>query len=593
MRKAGLGAVGAAAVMVAGAGGAAAQCRDNVGGAAFLVPFATGSAISSIITTIGAVNSSSLAQSSAFVGSPSDPKPDQQGGGVWVRGIAGEVETKANTHVDVAPFIFGGPTTVDCRTTTKQEFVGTQVGFDIGRYNFAGGGNMYWGATAGYFEASAKDKTPGQGTFNGDWQIPFAGLYAGINSGNFAADAQFRGDFYQGRLTDPQQAIFGQEHDARSHSFLWNASYRYDVAKNWFIEPSIGGVWSKAIVDPLNVTGLLIAGTARIQDIESLTGRASVRVGTTIVTDKMAWLPFVTASVFHEFAGNVRTDVDQAGIPLATSTTSRVGTYGHLGLGIAGLVLNTGWLGYARVDYRAGDNVEGISVNAGLRYQLQPPKDMAVSLKDGHRDHDTYRGSYDWTGVYAGVNAGAVVAYHDYNDAFGHRDLRSSGYLAGVQAGYNRQFGHMLLGVEADVATSNAEGGRDCPGANLIGNFYTCGVALNNLAILGGRVGYVHERALVYVKGGWAVGEAMGNNTNNGVPVVAPDPNVNSETKTLSGWALGAGVEFALTDRFSAKAEYMHFDLGSAIFNVYNGFPADIHVTGDTVRVGLNYHFGK
>jgi hypothetical protein len=39
---------------------------------------------------------------------------------------------------------------------------------------------------------------------------------------------------------------------------------------------------------------------------------------------------------------------------------------------MAGQLLNTGWLGYARVDFRTGDNIEGVSVNGGIRYQFTP-----------------------------------------------------------------------------------------------------------------------------------------------------------------------------------------------------------------------------
>jgi hypothetical protein len=37
----------------------------------------------------------------------------------------------------------------------------------------------------------------------------------------------------------------------------------------------------------------------------------------------------------------------------------------------------------------------------------------------------------------------------------------------------------------------------------------------------------------------------------------------------------------------------MHYDLGSAKFAIDNGFVADAEVRGDTVRVGVNYHFHR
>ena len=42
-----------------------------------------------------------------------------------------------------------------------------------------------------------------------------------------------------------------------------------------------------------------------IEDIESVLGRLSLRVGTNFTHRGLAWQPFFTASVFHEFAGDV------------------------------------------------------------------------------------------------------------------------------------------------------------------------------------------------------------------------------------------------------------------------------------------------
>jgi len=49
-------------------------------------------------------------------------------------------------------------------------------------------------------------------------------------------------------------------------------------------------------------------------------------------------------------------------------------------------------------------------------------------------------------------------------------------------------------------------------------------------------------------------------------------------------------MEFALTQQWSAKAEYMHYDLGSDRYTVDNGLLVDAKTKGDTVRVGVNFH---
>ncbi len=71
--------------------------------------------------------------------------------------------------------------------------------------------------------------------------------------------------------------------------------------------------------------------------------------------------PFASVSVFREFAGDVTANYLSAraaivGIEPATlvaqTATTRVGTYGQPSLGLAGQVIDTGWVGFVHGDYR-------------------------------------------------------------------------------------------------------------------------------------------------------------------------------------------------------------------------------------------------
>jgi outer membrane immunogenic protein len=101
---------------------------------------------------------------------------------------------------------------------------------------------------------------------------------------------------------------------------------------------------------------------------------------------------------------------------------------------------------------------------------------------------------------------------------------------------------------------------------------------------------------LLYGKGGLAVGEVEGGTFFNS------DPGVQTglDTHWRTGWTVGGGMEFALADRWSAKAEYMHYNLGTENFVVQSvspfggpsgAPPAEITTRGDIVRVGVNLHF--
>ena len=411
-------------------------------------------------------------------------------------------------------------------------------------------------------------------------------------------------------------------------------------------------MWSRASVDSFGVTGTAATqngvaspGTVRIDDIESKLGRASVRVGANIPAGQVLWQPFVTATLWREFADSVRTrqttDVgalcglfglgpcDPDNI-VATLTTDRLGMYAQFGIGTAFQFVDTGWLGYARVDYRTGENIEGVSVNAGLRYQFTP------GPGDGRRTDvpGTTTPSYNWTGFYFGGFGGATAGAQAWLTAqpenragqpatITHEDPGFAGYLAGGQLGFNVQIGRWVVGIEGDYGVSNAKGGKSCDSTGLpfdVGVtrdlFWTCEARLRNLAMLTGRLGYTRGGALYYLKGGLAAGQVtVQTSVNSGLEDVVlqgpllPEP-VNGETKWLTGWTVGGGMEFALSAAWSAKAEYMYYDLGSAKFAIdspdYGRYrlsppfdPArqsmvtDAATRGSIARIGVNYHLNS
>ena len=600
-------------VGVTASSGAQAQCVNTLPQLyAAAVPFGQGGSINAISSVITTVNTAFLTNTTAFVSAPGNPAQDQQGGGVWVRGVDGSAETKSSSN-----FVIDGVSGSDnCHTKVDQDFRGFQAGSDISALNSFLGANWHVGLTAGYVESKSSDVTPGIGSLTADFQVPFAGVYAAFSRGNFFADGQARVDFYQGEVNDPTaNGIFNQRLDARGYSLTGNVGYRFDLKDNWFVEPSTGGVLSKVIVDPFNVSGTLanqsggtFPGTAQIHDIDSALGRASVRVGTSVASQDglMVAQPFFTASIYHEFAGDIKTTLTTESNPLlggfqqytGNVTTSRIGTFAQFGIGSAFQFVNTGWLGYVRVDYRTGDNIESVSLNTGLRYQFTPDAGLD-SLKDapgGLKDGPAASAVHDWAGLYLGASAGGLAGSEYWTFPNGNAtDPGFAGYLLGGQAGYNYQVGRIVAGIEADLGAANARGGKHCPNAF----FFSCEADVDDLGSVAARLGYTWGRALIYAKGGLAFADVTaqghlnaGGTTILGVPNFLATPV--STSKTENGWTFGGGVEFALTEKWSAKAEYQHYELGSASFRVSDdaGDVPDISTRGDLVRVGVNYHLG-
>ncbi len=55
-----------------------------------------------------------------------------------------------------------------------------------------------------------------------------------------------------------------------------------------------------------------------------------------------------------------------------------------------------------------------------------------------------------------------------------------------------------------------------------------------------------------------------------------------------TGWVAGAGAEFAITPHVLARAEWLHYDLGTASF-LAAGSNVDVTHKGDLVRGGVAY----
>jgi opacity protein-like surface antigen len=284
----------------------------------------------------------------------------------------------------------------------------------------------------------------------------------------------------------------------------------------------------------------------------------------------------------------------------STVSTSSLGTYGQFGLGVAMQTIDVRWVGYLRTDYRTGDNVEGWSVNGGLRYQFVPDPVVRGSepliAKAPIDKAAPAQTPYNWTGLYIGPYLGADWGYTNwtFRDDGGTTNPRFAGLLGGGEIGYNYQTGKWVFGVEGDAGATNSRGARPCP----TGFFYNCEIDTDWLATATARVGYAYwDRLLMYAKGGAAIAQDRAESWCNTVsqPTV-PAAGLTgcpsqSDSKVKAGWTVGLGSEFGLTQNVSVKSEIMYFDLGSDRYSIA-GIPTDIQRNGFISTVGLHVLFG-
>ncbi|VFU10744.1 outer membrane protein [Methylocella tundrae] len=208
---------------------------------------------------------------------------------------------------------------------------------------------------------------------------------------------------------------------------------------------------------------------------------------------------------------------------------------------------------------------------------------------------------FTWTGIYVGAQIGYAWGTSNINvtDSFG--DFASfqgsnSGVIGGGHIGYNLQFNQFVVGLEGDVEGTSLSKTRS--GSPFFEGLGSVPVAVSTKAdIMGsirGRVGYAWDRVLLYATGGVAFAGVEGT-------IYGPFGGQVSSSSTRVGWTLGGGLEYAVTNNWSIRAEYRYAQFGHSSFAADNAFAtpglaalgviASRTTNLNRVEVGVSYKF--
>lgn len=202
---------------------------------------------------------------------------------------------------------------------------------------------------------------------------------------------------------------------------------------------------------------------------------------------------------------------------------------------------------------------------------------------------------YPWTGLYFGGNVGGGLLWDQFSQVtpgslVGTSTVGPTGLVGGGQVGVNFQFSSIVVGAEAAWSATNLSGTGMVADVGAPGTNQRFTSAPLWIASATGRLGYAANDWLFYAKGGGAwmqVGYTQDTLSNGIVSFTT------STSDTRSGFTAGVGIEYGLTEHFSARVEYDYYGFGTKNYNFLTPAVTPIAVRSDlqTFLFGVNYRF--
>lgn len=188
--------------------------------------------------------------------------------------------------------------------------------------------------------------------------------------------------------------------------------------------------------------------------------------------------------------------------------------------------------------------------------------------------------TYDWTGLFVGIQAGWAQLDLDRQVTGGGfaNSYRADGGFGGVHGGYNWQFNNWVIGLEADFDLADINGNDAGAGGT------TDTTEVNWMAAATVKAGLAINRVLVYGEAGGMVADFDQSNSSGAGW---------SQGGTDGAWVVGAGLAYAFSDKWFARVAYRYADFDSETYTPTNGiFAFNLDRQMHQVRASLSYRFG-
>lgn len=205
--------------------------------------------------------------------------------------------------------------------------------------------------------------------------------------------------------------------------------------------------------------------------------------------------------------------------------------------------------------------------------------------------------AFSWNGFYLGGQIGeswSSSTVHSYSDHLSVEDSFSksfspdaNGFIGGLYVGYNFTLANnLLLGAETDWVWGDI---KDHESGTRYNYDIDAGLKEKWAGATRARLGYAADRWLPYLALGVAytkVNSSVNTKTSNATVGKLSG----SDSDTLTGWTVGAGLDYAMGDNIILRAEYRYSDYGDQSYGHENlGYKVD-YKTND-IRIGVAYKF--
>lgn len=253
-----------------------------------------------------------------------------------------------------------------------------------------------------------------------------------------------------------------------------------------------------------------------------------------------------------------------------------------------------------------------------------------VAHGDSLKDMPVYQSPTVWSGFYIGLQGGYADgngdldvtsdSYLEVKRGFGVRSYEGwdegssddGGMFAGLHIGVNRQDGHIVYGLQADMNWSGLDSGtaqafslapRGDEGDEAAG--YTFATSeVDWFGTLTAKLGVAHGPLLAYITGGLAYGQVdlngvvqLSSSFDDGHDIRFASASI-SDSDVKLGFTLGAGLDYAVDEKVIIGFAYKYVDLGevsdSAELSEFrgpfgNGF-YDLAEVGGTAKADASFH---